>query len=246
MSEVTKDGIGAIIKERIDNFELNPDNDTKVSFEEQQIPTFNNGIDVIVNDIMTEAEKDRMYFICTSCNCVGDTDYMDKNILKSTVQLTSGLVCKECYEGKESDGIRPTEDEMIIASFSDFNFISKFDQTVPEIVVKDDEYPHGVKLGSILSFDDINVKESSTKISEDLKVLMSNIKEGLKGKLGNKVNDNKLNRMVEQPNKTMLIIELSEIKRKLKLAKKSNHKEDTKYFQNIYNKTKNQLDITHD
>lgn len=257
MSVITKEGISTIVKERVDNFELNPDinisirygqNDTPVSFGEHKVETFNNGLDVIVNDIMTEAEKDRLYFICTSCNCVGDTDYLtiDKNRLKPIIEHTGGMICKECYEGKESDGIRPTEDEMIIASFSEFNFISKFDQTVPEIVVKDVEYPHGVKLGTIKCFDDVDVKEASSKVSDKLKEYLKEIQNKLGTEHGSKIQNGKISRMIEQPNKTMLILELADFKRKYKLAKKANNKNDIKYYQELMKKTKDKIDITHD
>lgn len=267
MSVVTEDKISSIVKERIDNFEYNPDKEygrgenpvcfpvdeccykdkTSVKFGEQQAVTFNTPIQAICNDIRS---KDNLFFICPSCGYVRKTKPLIQEyngILLEKLIENNNLICECCVHGTTDDEhVKPTEDEMIIASFSTFNFISKFDQSVPEIVEEDNTQPHGVKLGTILSFDDVNIKESGTKITESLKELMKSLKDKMSDKLGNKVNNKKLNNMIEKPNQTMLKIELAEMKRKLKLAKKFNNKEDIDHFQKLYNKTKEQLNITHD
>lgn len=220
---------------------------TILSFGEHQVPTFNNEVEAICNDIRSH---DNLFFICPSCGYVRKTKPLIQEyngILLEKLIENKNLVCECCIHGTTDDEhVKPTEDEMIIASFSTYNFISKFDQSVPEIVEEDNTQPHGVKLGTILSFDDVNIKESSTKISESLKELMKSLKDKMSDKLGNKVNNKKLNDMIEKPNQTMLKIELAEMKRKLKLAKKFNNKEDIEHFQKLYNKTKEQLVITHD
>ena len=267
MSVVTEDEISSIVKERIDNFEYNPDKEygrgenpvcfpvdeccykdkTTISFGEQQVSTFSNEVDAICSDIRS---KDNLFFICPSCGYVRKTKPLIQKyngVLLEKLIENKNLVCECCVYGTTDDEhVKPTEDEMIIASFSTYNFISKFDQSVPEIVEIDETQPHGVKLGTILSFDDVNIKESSTKITESLKELMKSLKDKMSDKLGNKVNDKKLNDMIERPNQTMLKLELAEAKRKLKLAKRTNQTQDIEHFQNIYNKTKQQLDITHD
>ena len=267
MSVVTEDEISSIVKERIDNFEYNPDKEygrgenpvcfpvdeccykdkTTISFGEQQVSTFSNEVDAICSDIRS---KDNLFFICPSCGYVRKTKPLIQKyngVLLEKLIENKNLVCECCVHGTTDDEhVKPTEDEMIIASFSTYNFISKFDQSVPEIVEVDETQPHGVKLGTILSFDDVNIKESSTKITESLKELMKSLKDKMSDKLGNKVNDKKLNSMIEKPNQTMLKIELAELKRKLKLAKKFNNKNDVEHFQKLYNKTKEQLNITHD
>ena len=267
MSVVTEDEISSIVKERIDNFEYNPDKEygrgenpvcfpvdeccykdkTTISFGEQQVSTFSNEVDAICSDIRS---KDNLFFICPSCGYVRKTKPLIQKyngVLLEKLIENKNLVCECCVYGTTDDEhVKPTEDEMLIASFSTYNFISKFDQSVPEIVEEDETQPHGVKLGIILSFDDVNIKESSTKITESLKELMKSLKDKMSDKLGNKVNNKKLNSMIEKPNQTMLKIELAEIKRKLKLAKKFNNKNDVEHFQKLYNKTKEQLDITHD
>lgn len=225
---------------------LNPDG-TLLSFGECQVPTFNNEIEAICSDIRSH---DNLFFICPSCGYVRKTKPLIQEyngILLEKMIENKNLVCECCVHGTTDDEhVKPTEDEMIIASFSTYNFISKFDQSVPEIVEEDETQAHGVKLGTILSFDDVNIKESGTKITESLKELMKSLKDKMSDKLGNKVNNKKLNDMIDKPNQTMLKIELAELKRKLKLAKKYNKKEDIEHFQKLYNKTKEQLDITHD
>lgn len=220
---------------------------TTISFGECQVPTFNNEVDAICSDIRSH---ENLFFICPSCGYVRKTKPLIQEyngVLLEKLIENKNLVCECCVHGTTDDEhVKPTEDEMIIASFSTYNFISKFDQSVPEIVEVDETQPHGIKLGTILSFDDVNIKESSTNISESLKELMRSLKDKMSDKLGNKVNDKKLNNMIERPNQTMLKIELAEMKRKLKLAKKFNNKEDIEHFQKLYNKTKEQLDITHD
>lgn len=225
---------------------LNPDG-TILSFGEVQVPTFNNEVEAICGDIRSH---ENLFFICPSCGYVRKTKPLIQEyngILLEKMIENKNLVCECCVHGTTDDEhVKPTEDEMVIASFSTYNFISKFDQSVPEIVEEDNTQPHGVKLGTILSFDDVNIKESSTKISESLKELMKSLKDKMSDQLGNKVNNKKLNDMIEKPNQTMLKIELAEMKRKLKLAKKFNNKDDIEHFQKLYNKTKEQLDITHD
>lgn len=276
-SKIREDEISSIIKERIDNFELNIDKeeipetrhsgielnnidtgklssfrkDSGILVDNNSVKFFKHPIDTVCDDILSLAEKDSLYFICKKCKCVGDTDYLNIEILKPMLEpevvTDTGLLCKECYEGKESDGIKPTEDEMYIASFSNYDFISKFDHVVPEIIVEDPEQPHGVKLGTIKSLDDVNIKESSTLVSEQLKGYLKELQNDLdKRHPGMKIKSKKIDNMLEFPNRTMLVLELADFKRKLKLAKKSNNKDDIKYYQDLMKKTKEKIDITHD
>lgn len=222
-SKIMEDEISSIIKERIDNFEIDIDKEDK-----------------IFNDIL---DSDKKFFICANCANVGDTLYFKqyKEELKSMIN-NKKLICHSCCTGEYYVQDKPTQDEMLIASFSDFNFISKFDHMVPEIVVEDKDYPHGVKLGTIKSFDDITIKESDKNMQKDLVNYLKKLEKDLK--LEKK--DSKLDRMLNQPNKTLLIVELADYKRKYKNAKKIKNKSDEIYFKELMEKTKKQIDITHD
>lgn len=222
-SKIQTDEISSIIKERVDNFEINP-----------------GGEDSLYNKILC---SDKKYFICIKCGNVGDTEYFKefKEDLKNMLE-TKSLTCCSCHSDEYYLQDKPTEDEMLIASFSEYNFISKMDHMVPEIVVEDKDYPHGVKLGTIKSFDDITIKESDKNIQKDLVNYLKKLEKDLK--LEKK--DSKLDRMLNQPNKTLLIVELADYKRKYKNAKKIKNKSDEIYFKELMEKTKKQIDITHD
>lgn len=229
---INSESIGSIIKERIDNFELQPD-EAKLSVKDN--------IEKTCEDILN---SDNKYFICGKCSSVGETNFYKNNITPEKLKqmiFNKSLECQCCITNEYIIQDKPTSDEMLIASFSPLNFISKYDHIVEEIVVEDSNAPHGYKLGKIDNLDTIKINEANMDSDDNLKMYLDKLEKQLEFKPNNKIK-----RLIEQPNRTTLLIELAEYKRKYKQAKKENNKQDIKHYKGLMDILKIKLNITHD
>lgn len=200
-----------------------------------------------IGEQITKASKilnsEDLFFVCSSCGAVGTTAYLKQDVEALTKQVKEHkLLCVSCHSGEYEVPTQPTEDEKIIASFSPLGFISKIDHIVKEIAIEDDTAPHGVSLGKINSMDDVELSLNDEEPTAGLREYL----ESLEKKLGKLKPNNKIQRLIEKPNRTAIVMELAELKRKYKQAKKDKVVADVTYFKDLIETTKNKLSITHD
>lgn len=159
-------------------------------------------------------QSDRLYFICSKCNRVGDTSYIKDgfNIESDFKQKT--ITCKCCKDGTSNTEV-PSDDERYIAAFSDYGFISIFDQIPIEIVVPSENNRYGVKLGKIDNLDDLDIVEASTDVSSSVMEFLDSVKDDLDKELKEKYN-------LDNVKKLEFKLKYAEAKRNYKKYKKLN------------------------
>ena len=130
-------------------------------------------------------QNEVLFFICSKCNNVGNTSYIKNgfNIENDFKQKT--ITCKCCKDGTSNTEV-PTDDDRYIAAFSDYGFISIFDQIPIEMVVPSENNRYGVKLGKIDNLDDLDIVEASTNVSSGVMEFLDSVKDDLDKELNDK------------------------------------------------------------